>query len=209
MNTQCQQDRQFMYMYPHTYLTESQQQRLLRFLSNLSSLFPWPRRDGLYHEVSWPATPQSNACPNLLFVLGWVGVAAPVLASRAFGRTPFLSPAHEVNKPMLEQSDQSTAQLIASLACWLCVVITASATRPQPNLFDDHIRPLLKERCFACHGALRQEANLRVDTVIALSAGGDSIWLAGAGVKKGSFTAKPMNSDTTHYAVDIMLPIYT
>lgn len=75
---------------------------------------------------------------------------------------------------MLKQSDQSTTQLIVSLACWLCFAITASATPPQPSLFDDHIRPLLKERCFACHGALRQEANLRVDTVFALSAGGDS-----------------------------------
>ena len=36
------------------------------------------------------------------------------------------------------------------------------------------VRPLLRERCFACHGALRQEAGLRLDTVAGMLAGGDS-----------------------------------
>ena len=35
------------------------------------------------------------------------------------------------------------------------------------------IKPLLKERCYACHGALKQEAALRVDTGLAIRAGGD------------------------------------
>ena len=34
------------------------------------------------------------------------------------------------------------------------------------------IKPILKERCFACHGALKQEANLRLDTVAAMRANG-------------------------------------
>jgi hypothetical protein len=36
------------------------------------------------------------------------------------------------------------------------------------------IKPLLKERCYACHGALDQEAGLRVDTAALLRQGGDS-----------------------------------
>ncbi len=36
------------------------------------------------------------------------------------------------------------------------------------------IRPLFKERCFACHGALKQEAGLRLDTGAMVRAGGDS-----------------------------------
>jgi len=35
------------------------------------------------------------------------------------------------------------------------------------------IKPLLKERCYACHGALKQKAGLRLDTVSAIKAGGD------------------------------------
>ena len=31
------------------------------------------------------------------------------------------------------------------------------------------IKPLLKERCYACHGALKQKAGLRLDTVSAIS----------------------------------------
>lgn len=36
------------------------------------------------------------------------------------------------------------------------------------------IKPLLRKRCYACHGALRQEAGLRLDTVAGMLAGGDS-----------------------------------
>ena len=36
------------------------------------------------------------------------------------------------------------------------------------------IKPILKERCFACHGALKQEGELRLDTVALMSKGGDS-----------------------------------
>jgi hypothetical protein len=43
------------------------------------------------------------------------------------------------------------------------------------------IKPVLKERCFACHGALKQESDLRVDTGEAIRLGGDS----GVGVVAG------------------------
>jgi hypothetical protein len=36
------------------------------------------------------------------------------------------------------------------------------------------IKPLLRERCYACHGALKQKAGLRLDSVALLKAGGDS-----------------------------------
>ncbi|WP_437185238.1 DUF1553 domain-containing protein [Planctomicrobium sp. SH668] len=36
------------------------------------------------------------------------------------------------------------------------------------------IKPLLKERCFSCHGALKQEAGLRLDTAELMKSGGDS-----------------------------------
>ncbi|MFP6765594.1 MAG: DUF1553 domain-containing protein [Planctomycetaceae bacterium] len=40
--------------------------------------------------------------------------------------------------------------------------------------YRKQIRPLLRQRCVACHGALRQEAGLRLDTVALMLAGGDS-----------------------------------
>jgi len=36
------------------------------------------------------------------------------------------------------------------------------------------VKPLLKKRCFACHGALKQEAGLRLDTAAAIRKGSDS-----------------------------------
>jgi hypothetical protein len=35
------------------------------------------------------------------------------------------------------------------------------------------IKPLLQERCYACHGGLKQKAGLRVDTVALMKKGGD------------------------------------
>lgn len=64
--------------------------------------------------------------------------------------------------------------LVAFLYCWLNLSLLAFTSTPQPDLFGRQIRPLFKERCFACHGALKQEANLRVDTVASILLGGDS-----------------------------------
>ncbi len=48
--------------------------------------------------------------------------------------------------------------------------------------FQKDVRPVLKARCFACHGALKQKAGLRLDTVAAMRRGGES----GPAVEPGS-----------------------
>ena len=40
--------------------------------------------------------------------------------------------------------------------------------------YEKEIKPLLKERCYACHGALKQKADLRLDTAAAMRKGGDN-----------------------------------
>jgi len=40
--------------------------------------------------------------------------------------------------------------------------------------YEKDIKPLLKERCYTCHGALQQKAGLRLDTVAAMKTGGDN-----------------------------------
>ncbi len=47
-----------------------------------------------------------------------------------------------------------------------------SATEPPDYL--KQVKPVLLARCIACHGALKQEANLRLDTVVLMLKGGDS-----------------------------------
>lgn len=40
--------------------------------------------------------------------------------------------------------------------------------------YAQQVKPILKERCYACHGALKQEGNLRLDTAKSILAGGAS-----------------------------------
>jgi hypothetical protein len=55
------------------------------------------------------------------------------------------------------------------LACclWLGPGIIGRATD-----YDAVLKPLLRERCFSCHGALQQKADLRLDTVASMIRGG-------------------------------------
>ena len=45
---------------------------------------------------------------------------------------------------------------------------------PQLAIYSEKIRSLLAERCFSCHGGLKQEAGLRLDTVSLMLEGGES-----------------------------------
>jgi hypothetical protein len=51
--------------------------------------------------------------------------------------------------------------------------------------YSDRIRPLLATRCYACHGGLKQEAGLRLDTATLMRKGGES----GAALVPGDATA--------------------
>jgi hypothetical protein len=43
----------------------------------------------------------------------------------------------------------------------------------EPVDYQKQIKPVLQARCYACHGALKQEANLRLDTAALIQKGGD------------------------------------
>ncbi len=51
-------------------------------------------------------------------------------------------------------------------------VMATPGTWASPALYTEQIKPLLKERCYACHGALKQKAGLRLDTAQSMRAGG-------------------------------------
>ena len=52
------------------------------------------------------------------------------------------------------------------------LLATALSARAAVDYAKD-IRPLLKARCYACHGALKQKSGLRLDTVAAMHKGGE------------------------------------
>lgn len=66
----------------------------------------------------------------------------------------------------------SSARIVISgvIVLTLCGFTTHAAEGD----YEQTIKPLLAQRCYACHGVLKQEANLRLDTGAAIRQGGDS-----------------------------------
>ncbi|MDB5335649.1 MAG: rane protein involved in colicin uptake [Planctomycetaceae bacterium] len=50
---------------------------------------------------------------------------------------------------------------------------TVSVAKEPDSDYQRHVKPLLKERCFACHGALKQQSGLRLDTGASIRRGGE------------------------------------
>ncbi len=73
---------------------------------------------------------------------------------------------------------------LTSLAL-LWFVLTAAALAQDDVDYLRQVKPMLQARCFACHGALKQEGGLRLDTAALAAKGGDS----GSSFKAGDTTA--------------------
>ena len=63
------------------------------------------------------------------------------------------------------------------------------------KIYQREIKPVLTERCYACHGSLKQEGNLRLDTVQAMRLGGDSGAAIVAGDRDNSLILQRVTSD--------------
>ena len=68
------------------------------------------------------------------------------------------------------QSFASTSRLLLLVALFWQRPILAD----EADFYLKSVKPLFQSRCYACHGALKQEANLRLDTVASMSAGGEN-----------------------------------
>jgi len=64
------------------------------------------------------------------------------------------------------------------------------------------VKPLLSERCYTCHAALKQESGLRLDTGASIIKGGDS----GAIVSPGKSGESELIARVTHSDPDIRMP---
>ena len=54
---------------------------------------------------------------------------------------------------------------------WFALAILAlvpSSAQAEDDLYLDNIKPVLRARCYACHGTLKQAADLRLDTAVSL-----------------------------------------
>ena len=63
---------------------------------------------------------------------------------------------------------------IAALFFNAVFACTPAISAPSGDPYLKDIKPLLKEKCFACHGGLKQKAGLRLDTAALIKKGGES-----------------------------------
>src|SRR6185369_15247047 len=80
------------------------------------------------------------------------------------------------------------------LPAWLVLSLAWSVADAEPVDYGKDVKGVLKSRCFACHGALKQEAMLRLDTVAAMQKGGES----GPVIKAGDTAGSLIISRITH-----------
>src|SRR5262249_47788203 len=69
---------------------------------------------------------------------------------------------------------RSPAMLRSSLVLVACLVLPAGVSAGEPVDYARDVKPILKQRCFACHGVLQQKAKLRLDSGTLIHKGGRS-----------------------------------
>ena len=72
----------------------------------------------------------------------------------------------------------------------------------EPDFYLKSVKPLFQSRCYACHGALKQEANLRLDTVASMSAGGEN----GTAIQPGNAINSLLLQRVTAHDESIRMP---
>jgi len=77
----------------------------------------------------------------------------------------------------------------------LLFLFFTSASADEQGDYVKQIKPLLRERCYACHGALKQEGGLRLDTVALAIRGGDSGSAITPGDAKSRLLTRVMDDD--------------
>lgn len=94
--------------------------------------------------------------------------------------------------------------LISVFLSWQSNAIASSPideTAPA-QMYLDQIKPLLKSRCYSCHGALKQEGGLRLDAVRLMEQGGSS----GPAVVRGNREAGVLLERIASQDVDLRMP---
>lgn len=77
----------------------------------------------------------------------------------------------------------------------LCAIASPPIAWAEGGDYEHAIKPLLIARCYACHGALKQEAGLRLDTGRAIRLGGDGGAAVVAGMPEASLLLERVLAD--------------
>lgn len=74
---------------------------------------------------------------------------------------------HESHRMLLDR-------LTAAILCGACLLLGPHARADESIDYLRDVKPIFEERCFACHGVLKQSGSLRLDTAEHMKTGGDS-----------------------------------
>ena len=73
------------------------------------------------------------------------------------------------------QTVKLQAAALAFVACWVVASVTvADEKAPEKVTYDDHVKPVLVQRCSSCHNGQKREGDLDVTNYINLMQGGGS-----------------------------------
>ena len=89
-------------------------------------------------------------------------------------------------------------QLSFHCAIWILLIQQSLlADKGMVEPYDHEIKPVLRSRCYSCHGALKQEAGLRLDTVAFMRQGGDSGTILSASPASESLILQRISAEDT------------
>src|SRR4051812_31900156 len=95
---------------------------------------------------------------------------------------------HELTTVELRQPRACELKMRARSILFLFICAAASVTMAEPIDYDKQIKPIFTARCKSCHGVLKQEGGLRLDTGAFARQGGDS----GKVITPGKSAASPL-----------------
>lgn len=90
---------------------------------------------------------------------------------------------------------------VAVVAVW-CLMSLSVCHADDETVYQSKIKPVLHERCYACHGALKQEGGLRLDTAVAVRRGGES----GAAIQAGEPEASELLARVSSTDMSVRMP---
>ena len=97
---------------------------------------------------------------------------------------------------------RTTGSLRKILTPLFALCLVTSAVAEDTVDYARQIKPVLQARCYACHGVLKQEAALRLDTVASAVKGGDS----GSAIKAGDAAASLLLKRVSSASDDDRMP---
>ena len=75
---------------------------------------------------------------------------------------------HDRTRPSLIDAHGASKRYRVLFALFVLLAASAAQAESESDQYLKAIKPVLKARCFACHGALKQESDLRLDTVASM-----------------------------------------